>query len=40
MVACSYCETLLEVSARNPDMMHFTAQIAEAVKGADIELQR
>jgi transcription elongation factor Elf1 len=37
-VTCSYCETLLEVSARNSDMMHFAAQIADGTRRSDIEL--
>ena len=26
---CSYCETALEVSARGPDSVRFTVQVAE-----------
>jgi len=29
LVPCSYCETLLEVTARGPDSIRFQAQVAE-----------
>ena len=29
LIPCSYCETLLEVTARGPDSIRFQAQVAE-----------
>ena len=29
LIPCSYCETLLEVTARGPDSIRFKAQVAE-----------
>lgn len=29
LVRCSYCDTLLEVTARGPDSIRFQAQVAE-----------
>jgi transcription elongation factor Elf1 len=29
LIPCSYCETLLEVTARGPDSIRFDAQVAE-----------
>lgn len=29
LIPCSYCETLLEVTARGPDSIRFEAQVAE-----------
>ncbi len=29
LIPCSYCDTLLEVTARGPDSIRFQAQVAE-----------
>lgn len=29
LIPCSYCDTLLEVSARGPESIRFQAQVAE-----------
>lgn len=33
LIPCSYCDTLLEVTARGPDSIRFQAQVAEQAGG-------